>query len=77
MVFKTSLYDNNQAIEAQDHKKHPLEEIALEQHHEFLPQFGKVLADRLPPHRAGIEHEVSLKDGGNTNRETIIFNVKS
>jgi hypothetical protein len=57
-VFKASLHDINKAIEANDLKEHPLEEIIPKQYHEFLPLFNKVLADRLPPHRPGIDHEV-------------------
>jgi hypothetical protein len=62
-AFKASLYDINKAIEAKELKERPLEEIVPEQYHEFLPVFNKVLADRLPPHRPGIDHEVWLKDG--------------
>jgi len=62
-LFNTSLYDINKAIETKDSKEPPLEEIIPEQYHEFLPRFNKVLADRLPPHRPGIDHEVRLKDG--------------
>jgi hypothetical protein len=62
-VFKASLYDINKAIEAKDLKECPLEEIVPEQYYEFLPLFNKVLAERLPPHRPGIDHEVRLKDG--------------
>jgi len=62
-IFKASLYDINKAIEAKDLKERPLEEIIPKQYHEFLPLFSKVLADRLPPHRPGIDHEVRLKDG--------------
>jgi len=63
MLFKASLYDNNKAIEGKDFKERPLEEIVPEQYHEFLPRFEKVLADCLPPHRPGIDHEVCLKEG--------------
>ena len=62
-VFKESLYDIHKAIEANDLKEQPLEEIVPEQYHEFLPLFNKVLADRLPPHRPGIDHEVCLMEG--------------
>jgi hypothetical protein len=62
-VFKASLYDVIQAIEAKDLKERPLEEIVPKQYHEFLPLFNKILTDRLPPHRPGIDHEVRLKDG--------------
>jgi hypothetical protein len=62
-VFKASLYDINKAIEAKDLKERPLEEIVSKQYHEFLPLFNKVLADRLPPHRPVIDHEVRLQDG--------------
>ena len=62
-IFKASLYDIKKAIEEKDLKEQPLEEIVPEQYHEFLPLFNKVLADRLPPHRPGIDHEVRLKDG--------------
>jgi len=61
-VFKESLYDSNQAIEAKDLKERPLEEIVPEQYHEFLSLFSKVLADRLPPHRPAIDHEVCQKE---------------
>jgi len=62
-VFKASLYDINKAIEAKDLKERPLKEIVPEQYHEFLPLFSKILADRLPPHRPGIDREVRLKEG--------------
>jgi len=62
-IFKASLYDINKAIEAKDLKERPLEEIVPEQYHEFLPLFRKVLADRLPLYRPGIDHEVRLKEG--------------
>jgi hypothetical protein len=61
-IFKASLYDINKAIEAKDLNERRWEEIIPKQYHEFLPLFGKVLADRLPPHRPGIDHEVRLKD---------------
>jgi hypothetical protein len=63
MVFKALLYDNNKAIQPKDMKESPLEEIVPEQYHEFLLLFNKVLADRLPRHRPGIDHEVRLKEG--------------
>jgi hypothetical protein len=52
----------NKAIEAKDVKEWPLKEIVAEYYHEFLPLFNKVLADRLPPHRPGIDHEVRVND---------------
>jgi len=62
-VFNASLYDINNAMEAKDLKKHPLEGTGPEQHHEFYPTFNKIQPDRLPPHRPGIDHEARLKDG--------------
>jgi hypothetical protein len=62
-LFKASLYDINKAIEAKGLKECPLEESVPEQYHELLPLFNKILADRLPPHRPGIDHEVRLKEG--------------
>jgi hypothetical protein len=62
-VFKASLYNINKAIEGNDLKERPLEEVVPKQYHEFLPLFSKVLADRLPPHRPGIDREVQLKEG--------------
>jgi hypothetical protein len=62
-VFKASLYDINSAIVAKDLKERSLQEIVPEQYHEFLSLFNKVLTDRLPPHRPGIDHEFRLKDG--------------
>jgi hypothetical protein len=61
-VCKASLYDINKAIEGKDLKERPLEEIVPKQYHEFLPLCNKVLAERLVPHRPGIDHEVRLKD---------------
>jgi hypothetical protein len=63
MVFKASLYDINEAIEAKDQKEHPLEKTVSEQYHVFRPLFSKVLAGRLPTHRPGIDHEVRFNDG--------------
>jgi hypothetical protein len=57
-VFKASLYEVNKAIEAKDLKERPLEEIGPKEYHEFLPLFNMILADRLPPHRPGIDHVV-------------------
>jgi len=62
-IFKASLYDINKAIEVNDLKERPLEEVVPKQYHDCLPLFSKVLADRLPPHRPGIDYEVRLKDG--------------
>jgi len=62
-LIKASLHDINKAIEENDLKERPLKEIVPKLYHEFLPLFSKVLADRLPPHRPGIDHEVRLKDG--------------
>jgi len=62
-VFKASLYDINKAIEANDLKERPLDEFVPKKYHEFLPFFCKLLADRLPPHRPGIDHEIQLKEG--------------
>jgi len=62
-IFKASLYDINKAIEVKDLKEKPLEEVIPKQYHEFLPLFSKVLADKLPPHRPNVDHEVRLKEG--------------
>jgi hypothetical protein len=62
-IFKESLYDIKKPIEAKDLKERPLEEVIPKQYHEFLPLFIKVLADRLPPHRPNIDHEVQLREG--------------
>jgi len=61
-IFKASLYDINKAIEAKDLKERPLEEIVPKLYHEFLPLFSKILADRLPPHRPSINHELRRKE---------------
>jgi len=63
-IFKASSYDINNAIEAKDLRERSLEEIVPKQYHEFLPLYSKVLADRLPLHRPGINHELRLRDGG-------------
>jgi hypothetical protein len=49
--------------------EHPLVEIVPEQYHEFLSPLSTVLADRIPPHRPGIDYEVRLKDGETPTRE--------
>jgi hypothetical protein len=61
-IFKTSLNDINKAVEMKDLKEKPLEEVIPQQYYEFLPLFNKVLADRLPPHRPSIDHEVRLRE---------------
>jgi hypothetical protein len=61
-VCKTSLDDINTAIEAEDLKKCPLDEIVPKQYHEFLLLLSKGLADRLPPCWPGNDHEVCLKE---------------
>jgi hypothetical protein len=62
-IFKASLYDINMAIQAKDLKEKPLEDVIPKQYYEFLTLFNKVVADRLPPHRPNLEHEVRLKQG--------------
>jgi hypothetical protein len=62
-VFKASLYDINNAIEAKDLIEHPLEEIVPEHYHTFLPLFHMLLADRFPLYGPEIDHEVRLKEG--------------
>jgi len=62
-VFKASLYDINNAIEAEELKEQPLEDIVPAQYHEFLHVFNPALVDHLPPHQPGIDHKVRLKDG--------------
>jgi len=62
-VFKASLYDIKKAIEAKDLNERRLEEVVPEQYHQFIPRFSKLLADWLPSHRPGIDHEVRLTAG--------------
>jgi len=61
-VFKASLYHINKAIETKYLKEKLLDAVMPKQYHEFLPLFSTVVADRLPPHRPNIDHEVRLKD---------------
>jgi len=61
-VFKASLYDINKAIEPNELKECPLEQLVPKEYHGFLPLFNLVSADWLPPYRPGIDHEVRLKD---------------
>jgi hypothetical protein len=63
IVFKASLYDINKPIETKDLNERPLDEIVPKQYHEFLLLLNKVLADRLPLDRPGIDQEVRLKHG--------------
>jgi hypothetical protein len=67
-IFKESLYDINKAIEVSEQKEKPLEKSIPKPYHEFLPLFSNVLADKLPPHRPGIDHEVRLKEGETPSR---------
>jgi len=62
-IFKASLSDTNKASEAKDIQERPLEEVIPNQYHALLPMFSMVLADRLPPHRPNVDHEVRLKEG--------------
>jgi len=62
-IVKASVYEFNKAIEAKDLKDKPLEEDIPKQYHECQPLFNSILADRLPPHRPNIDHEVRLKEG--------------
>jgi hypothetical protein len=62
-VFKASVNDSNDTIEAKDFIGCPMQDIIPGQSHEFLPLFRQILADNLPPHRLGIEHKVCLKEG--------------
>jgi hypothetical protein len=61
-IFKASLYNLNKPIEAKDLKECTLDDIVPEQYREFLPLFSMILADRLPPHWPGIDHDVRLKE---------------
>ena len=61
-MFKASLYDIDQAIGEKGLEERPLEEIVPKQYHQFLSLFSHVLADRLPPRRPSIDHEVFIKD---------------
>jgi len=63
MVYTSSLYEINQAIEPQDLEEWPFEESSPEQYNEFLPPFTKVVADHLPPHQPGINYQVWFKQG--------------
>ena len=63
IIFKSSLYDINMAIEAKDLREKPLEKVIPKQYHEFLPLFDQVVANRLPLHRPNIDHEVRLTKG--------------
>lgn len=58
-VFKATLYDSNNAIEAKDLKEHPLVEIVLEKYHQFISLFSNIFVAWIPPHRAGINDEVA------------------
>jgi len=57
------MYDINKRIEPNDLMEQPLEEVVPKQYHDFLPLLHNGLADRLPPHRAGIDNEVQLREG--------------
>jgi len=61
-IFKALLYNINKAIEANNLKEWPLEEIVLTQFYKFLLLFSKVVADWHPLHWPGIDHEVHLID---------------
>lgn len=61
--IEVSLYDINKAIEANDLKEQPLEEIVSKQYNELLRLFNIVSADRLPPHHPGIDNVLQLKNG--------------
>jgi len=62
-VFAASLRDIEKALAP---KKHTDPRQKLPQHYyEFLSLFDRSAADRLPPHRPGIDHEITLeKDEG-------------
>lgn len=62
-MFRASLYDMNEAIEAKDLKERRLKEVIPKQYHQFPPCFSKILVDRLPLHRPGIDHEVRVNEG--------------
>ncbi len=60
-VFAASLKDIEKALAP---KKHTDPRQKLPQHyHEFLPLFDRNAADRLPPPRPGIDHEIPLEKG--------------
>jgi len=61
--FKPLQYDINNAIEAKDWKERPVKEAVSIQYHEFLPLFSKIVADRLPLHRPGVDQEAHFKEG--------------
>lgn len=58
-VFAASLKDIEKALAL---KKHTDPRLKLAQHyHEFLPLFNRNAADRLPPVRPGVDHEIPLE----------------
>jgi transposase InsO family protein len=61
-VFSLSLYEINKALERKTIESGDLASMVPPEFHEFLPLFDKIVADRLPPHRA-YDHKIVLKDG--------------
>jgi hypothetical protein len=52
--------DISTAVEPEDPKEHPVEEIIPQQYHEFLLLVSQVLADQLLPDRPGIDYKLRL-----------------
>lgn len=46
---------------------HQLRELIPELYHEFIDVFDRNAADQLPPHREGVDHEIHLIPGTETN----------
>ncbi|KAM7208834.1 hypothetical protein V8F06_014924 [Rhypophila decipiens] len=62
-IFAASLADIEKALAPKKHSD-PREKLPMH-YHEFLPLFDRKEADRLPPHRPGVDHAITLEKDEN------------
>src|SRR5579871_2735205 len=67
-VFAASLKDIEKALMVKK-RTDPREKLPGH-YHEFLPLFDMKIADRLPPHRPGIDHKIELEKDENGHEKT-------
>jgi predicted aspartyl protease len=61
-MFQASMYDLDRALDKIKVQEEGWQALVPDEYHDFLPLFEKVVADKLPPHRA-YDHTIPLKEG--------------
>ena len=63
MVFAASIADINKALDKLNRKERAmdLKELIPQQYHDYLQVFDPKQANKLPPHRKGVDHEIKIE----------------